>query len=428
MTLLVDWRIKIGTPSSKTDFSSRVMGLSVDQRLQWMAPATQTLTLTIDNHDGALTPDEIGGNGTYKATNWFGQGVFVEVGVTNSLNVTTYYDVFHGLLDGFDLVDNGQSSMVTMTAVDWFTVVARAGLESASVAAGSYNITDMIDLFVDLMITDENLPEWGYGLAVLNELRLSDPTADTTSGLMTSPAFLNSAANVADVLTNQIMPSAVSLLWGSTMVDVAASYVRYDYPIVGNTLNRRTGVSGYSPITFDLTAGTTATNKLDFTAVEYGFAVDNLLNQSEVSNGTNTATYRNNPSINSYGASAFTATDTVNESLVSCRKQAETVAQRFGQVYYRPIRVSMSSANLRKSHDDSCDDFGNLLSYNGLWQRLDLTATPTGGTSKTTNHMIMGRTINATPGETIVDLFLVGRNQFQSFILNTSELDFERIA
>lgn len=426
MTLLVDWRIKIGTVSP-TDFSSRVMGLSLDQRLQWMAPATQTLTLTIDNHDGALTPDEIGGNGTYKTTNWFDQAVFVEVGVTNSLNVTTYYDVFHGLIDGFDLVDNGQSSMVTLTAVDWLTIAGRT--KPALGWSGDENLIDAAFWFFDYLSILGDLPSFGDPVQSVTVRDLTDKVADERAGIVLNGSFLSLTGTVADVLTNQILSSGISLIFGDTILISSGPDVTYRVRMVGNTLNRRvTGSPINDAITFDLTAKTTAANKLDFTAVEYGFAVDNLLNEAEVSNGTNTATYRNTASITAYGASTFSATETTNATLASCQAQAQAVAQRFGQVYYRPIRVSMSSANLRKSHDDSCDDFGNLLSYNGLWQRLDLTATPTGGTSKTTNHMIMGRTINATPGETIVDLFLVGRNQFQSFILDTSKLDFERIA
>jgi hypothetical protein len=171
-----------------------------------------------------------------------------------------------------------------------------------------------------------------------------------------------------------------------------------------------------------------AANELDLVNVRWGFAIESMFNQGRISNGTATANAKNTASIAAYGNSMFEATDTVSNGSAACTAQAQAVAQRFGFVYYRPVAVELSSANLAAASDSSRDELAELMSLNGLWQRVNLTVTPTGGTSKLTRHLIIGRTISATPKDTRISLNLVGRNQFQSFILDTSELDFERLA
>lgn len=427
MSLAIDWKIQIGN-TTQYDFSSRTLGLSIDQQLQWMRPASQIATLTLQNYDGALTPDEIGGNGTYKALDWFKQVVTITAKVTRSTGTTDEKVTFTGFVDGFELQDNGQSSTVTITAVDWLTVASRSEA-IASLALGDRDIQFVLAGVVGRLDTEADLPYYGIYPPATIYRKLSDDVADLRAGIVLNDTFQTQTGSVGDQLANQIMPSGLCLMWATTMAYVSGPTASYEAALIGNTLNRAaTPPAGYSRWTFALKAGSTAANELDVVEIEWDFAIDALLNQARISNGTNTANVKNTTSINAYGNSLFEATDTINASLASATAQAQAVSQRFGFVYYRPVAVTLTSANLANGSDSSFDDLLELLSYNGLWQRVELTVKPTGGTSKLTKHLILGRTIDATPKDTRIRLNLVGQNQFQSFILNTSTLDFERLA
>lgn len=427
MSLALDWKIEIGN-TTVYDFTSRTLGLSIDQQLQWMRPAIQTCTLTLNNYDGALTPDEIGGNGTYKALNWFKQVVTITAQVTRSTGVTTEKPTFYGFVDGFDLVDNGRYSTVTITAVDWLTVASRSEAIPA-LGLGNRDIQFLLAGVVATLDTEAELPNFGAFPPVTVYRKLTDDTADFAAGIVLNDSFQTQTGSVGDQLVNQIMPSGLCLMWAARMTYVSGPNASYEAILVGNTLNRKSAAPvDYPRWTFTLKAGTTANNELDVTEIEYDHNTQMLLNQAQVSNGTNTANVKNTASINSFGASLFQAIDTINASLASATTQAQAVSQRFGFVYYRPVAVTLTSANLANANDGSDDVLAELLSLNGLWQRVELTVTPTGGTSKLTKHLILGRTIDATPKDTRIRLNLVGQNQFQSFILNTSELDYERLA
>lgn len=427
MSLALDWKIQIGN-TTQYDFSSRTLGLSIDQQLQWMRPAAQVATLTLNNYDGALTPDEIGGNGTYKALNWFRQVVTITAKVTRSTGTVTEKGTFYGFVDGFELEDNGRYSTVTITAVDWLTVASRSEA-IASLALGDRDIQFLLAGVVGRLDTEADLPYYGIYPPVTVYRKLSDDVADLRAGIVLNDTFQSQTGSVGDQLANQIMPSGLCLMWAASMAYVSGPNATYEAAMIGNTLNRIAAPpTGWERWTFNLKAGTTANNELDVVDIEYGYAIENLANQARISNGTNTANVKYTTSINAYGNAMFEATDTINANLASATTQANAVSQRFGFLSYRPIAVTLTSANLANANDGSDDVLAELLSINGLWQRVELTVTPTGGTSKLTKHLILSRSINATPKDTTIRLGLVGQNQFQSFILNTSELDFERLA
>ena len=102
MSIDTSWTIKIGTVASPTDFTSRVMGLQIDQNVDVNVIGRGVARITLLNRDGALTP---GGGGTYGTTDWFAQGVFISTTITSTSTVTK--QVFHGVVTDFDLQDDG---------------------------------------------------------------------------------------------------------------------------------------------------------------------------------------------------------------------------------------------------------------------------------------------------------------------------------
>jgi hypothetical protein len=99
MTLSIEWAVHIGDVATATDFSDRATGISIRQPLGFMQPASHQCVLTLNNFDGALTP---GAGGTYSSINWFEQAIFV----TCTVNGTDTAEVFHGIIDDFDLADD----------------------------------------------------------------------------------------------------------------------------------------------------------------------------------------------------------------------------------------------------------------------------------------------------------------------------------
>ena len=118
MTINTAWQIEIGSVASPTDFSSRVLSMSIDQSVDVNVVGRGSCSITLLNKDGALTPN---GGGTYSTTDWFAQGVFVS-SLTNIGAGNTKTAVFHGIIVDFDLVDDGVFSTVTITAQDGLTI------------------------------------------------------------------------------------------------------------------------------------------------------------------------------------------------------------------------------------------------------------------------------------------------------------------
>ena len=117
MAITTTWKVDIGTQAAPTDFTSRVMSMSISQQVDVNEIGRGQCIITLLNKDGALTP---GGGGTYSSTDWFAQGVYVNAS-TNTGAGATSTDVFDGVIVDFDLVDNGVYSTVTITALDGLT-------------------------------------------------------------------------------------------------------------------------------------------------------------------------------------------------------------------------------------------------------------------------------------------------------------------
>ena len=62
MTIDATWQIEIGTKGAMTDYTSRVAGMNVKQRLGRARLGTGNAVVTMLNNDGALTPNA---GGTY---------------------------------------------------------------------------------------------------------------------------------------------------------------------------------------------------------------------------------------------------------------------------------------------------------------------------------------------------------------------------
>ena len=114
MTIDATWQIEIGTKGAMTDYTSRVAGMNVKQRLGRARLGTGNAVVTMLNNDGALTPNA---GGTYSSVDWFSQLVRINCTVTDGVSSETA-NVFSGIVKDFQLSDDGTNSMVQLKMID----------------------------------------------------------------------------------------------------------------------------------------------------------------------------------------------------------------------------------------------------------------------------------------------------------------------
>ena len=85
MTLSNSFKILIRDFTSDIDFTSRTLGFSTEMDVPYGSVGTSSLTLTLLNNDGALTPS---GGGTYTSTDWFQKAIIVDAYVGDSYITT----------------------------------------------------------------------------------------------------------------------------------------------------------------------------------------------------------------------------------------------------------------------------------------------------------------------------------------------------
>ena len=441
MTLELVWTVEIGEFDTPTDFTDRVTGLGIRQQLRWMRPSLHTATITLNNFDGALTPADGGGAGTYSAVDWLSQGVFISA----TVNGTDTAEVFHGIVRRFELVDDGTSSTVILTVVDPLTLISRDAIDY--IASGG---EDSAALGIINVITDSEvgtrLPLLGKTFAAVGGIAL---TADAYQAYTVGALYnrIDSAeatlpATVADILATQVMPSNLTLIWSTRLIDApfGVDGVLYDCAVIGAALNRTTdaAIPAYAnPRTFHLVESAPASGELSFTKLEMGYTVDDRYNAATVTSvstytGQKTYSYADAALEELYGASRWTATETLNDEPVSTQNQAQAVVNRFGPVVFTVSQVELTTPNLADNPSGSSDELAALLDAYGLWQRVDVEYTPTGAASSTTSEgIIFGRQINVQPGRTSIVLDVVPASLYTTFTLDSSTLgvlDTDRLA
>lgn len=442
MSLDVVWTVNIGGIDSSTDFTDRVTGISIRQPLRWMRIPSHTAVLTLLNNDGALTPADGGGAGTYANVDWLAQAVFIQA----TVNGTDTAEVFHGVIRTFQLADDGTSSTVILNVIDGLTFVSRQTRDSFSSSqylSPPQAIADNIGGVADL------LPALDKTAARVQVYPVTDDAYTVhANAYELSTQDANTPQTISDLLVTQVMPSGLSAIWATRIIEdpIDSTAVQYDIAAVGPTLNRVSD-SDYGPLvdipaylepqSFTLVETSPAAGELTFTRLDMGYNVDDRYNSASVTStavfvGTKTFAF-NDPALETkYGTSEWRATSTLNNFEVSIKSQAGGIVNRFGPVVFTVSEVELTTANLADNPSTSKEELAALLDSANLWQRCDIEYTPTGAAgSKTVEAVIFGRRINARPGNTTITLDLVPAELFTSFILNSSTLgvlDTDRIA
>lgn len=423
MSLSLDWEVLIGGLDTNTDFTDRVAGLQITQPLGFMTTASHKCVITLNNFDGALTP---GAGGTYSSVAWFEQAVFISC----TINSTDTAQVFHGIIDDFDIQDDGISSTITLTASDWLSIGAR-GFRTTSFTntTNTYDWTEWASRIID-SFTLQNVPSGTTSLPKLDQNRGLFSgflgTVDYYAASTIQTGFKGEAGDsLADVLIQRHQAGVPSVIWPTTIDKWTISgtgYARYRVGLVGDTLSRVDADAQ----TFVFVEGTPSAGELPITAIDRGFIVDDLINQASITSiyTTNTSTAVASSSTSTSGIKSIWANDSTIKTDAEAQSMADNVVARFSNIHFQARRLTVDSAALSATDSGSSDELAALLDVRyGLWQACTVEYTPTGAASATTdNCVIAGRRISAVPGRTTIELELKPAADYQSFVLDSDVL------
>lgn len=422
MSLTLDWSVEIGGLDSATDFTDRVAGIAIKQPLGFMQQSSHQAVITLNNFDGALTP---GNGGTYSNIEWFKQAVFIRC----TVNSTDTAQVFHGLINDFDIRDDGVTSVVNLTVADWLSVGARGFVSNDYEDSTGANWTTYANIIL-AWFPLQSVPPNTTSLPKLDQqegnhsARNGDYTYYAASTVQ-SGISAEIGDSLSDLLISQNQAGVPSIIWPTYIdkwnVGGGTYWARYSTGVIGDTLTR----TDTDAITYVFTEGTPATNQLPITAIDRGYDIERVLNQATITSlfTTNTVTAVESASTGTVGIKSLWANESAMVSDTDTQRMADNIVARFSNVHFQARKLSIDSATLTDTTATSKEELAALLDVGkGLWQTATVTYTPTGGTQTTDDCVIAGRTINATPGRTTITLDLLPAVDYQSFTLDSSVL------
>lgn len=429
--ITVQYTITLFDADNSDDITDRVMGFSCTTSAPFGASGSATATLTLANNDGAFTPNA---GGTYGAVDYFAKAILIDaetfengVAVKEGGLTVDPVTIFHGLITGFDLNDNGLNSTVTLTCDDWLAVGGRSRVTQPTLATG----------------TDVGIASFPYAGATTQSSLPLLAAADysvTVKRLNSStvvPANYRVGAgpegNAAQILDSEIMPSGPFVYWPYLIRDsLFADEMEYWAAGLNPYLNRDV-VSGNweeRQYTFEWTESPSSSGEIGFRELKRGWTIDLLKNRADVTKGNagiETPVQQSSVSagsVDAYGESAVTVTETVHELNSDALVAAERWAHRFDTPSFVPRVLTTSLGLLSSSPAGSGVSVHFALSaVRSLWNRFDVTYTPTGAVSARTDRCVaVRRSINATPEDTTITYDLVPYVDATSFVLDSSVL------
>jgi len=432
MAISTNWEIKIGTVASPTNFTSRVLSMSVSQQVDVNVVGRGICRITLLNKDGALTP---GGGGTYSSTDWFAQGVFISAltKIAGTVDPEVNSPVFHGVVTDFDLIDDGVFSTVTITAQDGLTVGGRSSVAFTQVRIGR-------PLTYDILLTD-NI-EYGTN-SIGGQYDLYPPLGESTSygtvnyvqrsnsyDLQTLSAY-TSSTTYADLWQQSLIPTANDVCYSTTIEKVTSPFVACRYNV--NSIPYVTTRSVAQSVDFEFVQTPSNTKlPLENDTFQQAFNKDNLMNKAIVGRSTGPAA--------SYTATASNATTYATRQVqftetmlkddgIQLPQAANRLVNRYSTPRFNPESLSLTARQVAKHASDfAIDKWRSLLDIRtGLWQKASVTWTGSGASSQTANCVIKGRQINVTPDNAVVTLTLGNWVDNHAFILDTDKLNTDRL-
>jgi hypothetical protein len=394
------------------------MGMQIDQNVDVNIVGSGVARITLLNKDGGLTP---GGGGTYSAYQWFRLGVFVTA-LTNTGGSNTETPVFHGIVREFELQDDGVFSTVTITAYDAMSVGGRTPAVS--------NLASSLVAYFQALGESLNPSGTDYypviATGTSDSAVISDFGGDRNRQVYT---VTTSANSIADLVQTRVVPAANDVLW-ATKIQEGGAGTQYLFGSLPFTTTRN--VANTVDMEFD-PPGSLSGSKLpfDIDSFQQGFTNETLITNVTIQGnyaGATAITVTNAGSA-IYGSRSQSFTNTYAADATEATSTANRLVNRYGDVRFTPISMQLTATLVnRLAANAAHSKWHSLLGIEtGIWQRAKITWTGSGASSQTAYCVIKGRRISVTPADTVVTLNLGNWADNHGFILDTDQLDVDRL-
>ena len=414
MAVTTSWRIEIGhydngTDFTTTDFTSRTLGLSVAQSTELATIGTSKARITLSNNDGALTPDA---GGTYSGTNWFERALLIYCDVAGGGSGAAA-KVFAGIIDDFQIEDDGITSSVTIAAVDVLQTASRQQVETL------VDFTQISPFYALREIVD---PSESYNDTVMpNFGETANPDGNLTFYL-NSPTKTRqvkvdgddvSKSPIGDYLANHVVTCGLTAVWPGAFDNNTGHQEIY---VVENA--QRT-----NPRTFEFAENATG-SEMPYRNLKRGYQLDQLTTASRIQRldtGYVEALELNQARFGSRLRQYVTASNSDDDTYAD----AYNWVVRFSEPRYTTTRLQVTASMIQERLPDAqfLKWVDLLTAQYGIWAGATVEYTPAGRPSAITDYsVILGRTITATPSDTTVTLALRPSKDYGTFTLDSAAL------
>lgn len=422
MAVTTNWRIEIGyydngSTFSTTDFTSRTLGLTVDHFTDLGVIGTGQAVVTLDNNDGALTPNA---GGTYSGTDWFERALLIFCDVENDTQ-THVSKVFAGIIDEFDVQDDGITSTVTIAAVDVLQSAARQQVQTIATllrTKPSAAIEALAD--PDQLTNNTVMPNFGETLRPNGKLSVSLESPSITRQLDIDSADV-SASPIGDYLANAVVTCGLTAVWPGAFVGpsgvIPGTQTGHQEVFVVENAQR----SSLSTYTF---AENPTGKELPYRNLERTYSLDQLTTAARIERldngyvaGAQTAQAKYGSRLRQYLNASNSDTDTLED--------ASNWVLRFNRPKYSATKLQVTASMIEQTLPDVYFATWSFLlsAENGIWAGAAVDFTPAGRPSAITDHtVIVGRTIKASPSDTTVTLTLRPSSSYGTFTLDSAAL------
>lgn len=450
MAITNEFSIRLVDFNGITILTSITTGFSTSMSVPYGQIGSSSLTLTLTNQDGALTPN---GGGTYQSVDWFAKALIIEAVCADSATANTVGFVFAGLITDFVLEDDGSESIVTITAVDALSKLTQSApvtLPIVPKVTTYFAITQNMSLLTGWDPDESAFPL--LSASIVEPFFVDQATAPSEADYIesASPIVYNS---ITDLLSNGILNSHNAVLF-PVGISFTATGVEYGVTYLSSSKTRDPA----NAYTFNFQSALPLTfGTLTFTALDLAFELPKVINTVTATGsfaGADEQRSQNYASQQKYGmrllgmgqvlsvlknvimdrsaSTALSAQGEVEDVLSRCRENSN----RHGTSSFFPQSISFSFKQLvangvesTASTDGSITSWINIMNpASCFWQRLNLTWTGTGAVSQTQSCMIVGRTIEASLFDTVVTLELDPYFKNHSFQIGSDRLGEAKVA
>lgn len=299
-----------GRPDDAYDFTSRIVACNTEWTLGFGEVGTATLTATLQNRDGFLSPsqsynsDIYNDNHAYDGWSFWGLPVFL-VGYADTVDGTTqvqdititgvgdsaiqgneFAGIFTGVVSDVRIEDDGFTSTMQLTALDMGQVFGRRAVTATSSYTAGYPSWQIVEDMID----KTPLPLFGAdNKTTIVSLIVGDQYDP-------APAF-NAGDIGADVLQNMVIAEygvhqPWTLYFESNAYGTGSDLWIKHHTIKRDNLILPDQVKGDNePLTIDFSSLPLSPKQLPYRDIDYGFEVDKLVTVAAVESDQDPGNY-----------------------------------------------------------------------------------------------------------------------------------------